>query len=454
MGALRRDDLTLLSAADAAGAIRAGRITSEALVAACLARIDETEPDLRAWAYLDAEAVLEQGRELDRIRKAGRGVGALHGVPVGVKDIVETADMPTECGSPIFAARQTGSDARIVEKLREAGAVIMGKTKTTEFAFMHPTDTTNPHNPAHSPGGSSSGSAAAVAARHVPLSVGSQTGGSVIRPASFCGVYGFKPTYGTISRTGVFRTSVTLDHIGGFARSIEDIALLTSVMAGYDQTDPASFPRPRADFIGGAHAEAPMEPALAWFDMPFHDRLDSDAAQGLDEVIAALGARVERMPPSPQLADLARLQGTIHNREISDNIAPLAANHWDDLSAEMQAAVERGRAVSETEYQDALAVRTSAQEFFAGFFNDFDAIVAPSAAGEAPQISAGHTGDAIFCKAWTLAGLPCLSLPILVGTRGLPIGVQLIGAAEEDDRLLRTAGWMQRALSQDETAEE
>ncbi|WP_170474586.1 amidase [Ruegeria arenilitoris] len=443
---MTKHDLSLFSAVQAAEAIQAGRISSEALVEACLKRIEETDRVIRAWAYIDASEALGQARELDRIRKAGRATGALHGVPVGLKDIVETRNMPTECGTPIFAGRHPASDARIVEHLREAGAVIMGKTKTTEFAFMHPADTCNPFDPARSPGGSSSGSAAAVAARHVPLAIGTQTGGSVIRPASFCGVYGFKPTRGTISRSGVFRTSVSLDHVGGFANSLEDIALLTDVVSGYDQNDPVSFARPRANMLEGAQAEVPVEPNIAWLNFPFDDRLDADTVEGINAVVDALGGRVERFSASPQLADLVDVHKTIYDYEIRQNMAEISENHWPEISVEMRSAIGRGAEISEAQYKDALSVMGSAQNFFAEYFNDFDAILAPAATGEAVPIVEGHTGDSVFCLTWTLAGLPCLTLPLLVGQNDMPIGVQLIGAVEEDDRLLRTASWVQRRL--------
>jgi Asp-tRNA(Asn)/Glu-tRNA(Gln) amidotransferase A subunit family amidase len=443
-----KHDLSLYSAAQAAEAVRHGRITSEELVQSCLERIDSTDPSIGAWAYLEPEAALEQAREADRIRKSGRATGALHGVPVGLKDIIDTRDMPTEYGTSVCTGRTPETDARLAERLREAGAVIMGKTVTTEFAYVHPSTTKNPADPLRTPGGSSSGSAAAVAARHVPLAIGSQTGGSVIRPASFCGTYGFKPTRGTISRTGLFRTSVSLDQVGVFANTLEDVALLTDVLGGYDQTDPASFARPRAAMLAGAQAEVPVEPDIAWFDMPFHDRLNSDAKEGLDAVIAALGPRVERFSPTPQLSDLVNVHKTIYDYEFADNFAEIAVNNSDALSSEVQAGIKRGQSISVAQYEDSLGVMESANQFFSGFFNDFDGILAPSASGQAPMISLGTTGDAIYCTTWTLAGLPSLSMPLLVGENDLPIGVQLIGALEEDDRLLRTAAWIQSNLAQ------
>src|SRR6056297_3480193 len=238
-----------LTASDALAAIDSGRLTSVELVKSCLTQIEATDNTISAWAFLDGDMALAQAAECDRIRKAGLATGALHGIPIGLKDIIDTAEMPTQRGTSIFAGRQTEYDARLVERLRDAGAVIMGKTVTTEMAFVHANETRNPHDADRSPGGSSSGSAAAVAACHVPLSVGTQTNGSVIRPASFCGTFGFKPTRGVISRTGLLQTSVSLDQVGCFGRSLEDVALLTDGLGCYDQNDRVSFARPRPHML-------------------------------------------------------------------------------------------------------------------------------------------------------------------------------------------------------------
>jgi Asp-tRNA(Asn)/Glu-tRNA(Gln) amidotransferase A subunit family amidase len=442
---LNREPANGLSAVQAGEQIREGRLTSVALTEACLTRIAETDDTLKAWAHVDASGALAQAAEMDRVRKAGLAVGPLHGIPVGLKDIIDTKDMPTERGTPIFAGRQPDRDAFIVDRLREAGAVILGKTKTTELAFVHATDTANPHNPDHSPGGSSSGSAAAVAAFQVPLTIGTQTNGSVIRPASFCGIYGFKPTRGMISRTGLLQTSVSLDQVGGFGRTLEDVALLTDAIQGYDPADPSSLARPRPAMLDGARAEVPVEPALAWFDLPFHDRLAEDAREAMEAVIETLGGHVERMGVAPQMVDLVQVQATIHQYEICQHLADTFDRNWDQISPTLRPIVEMGRKITEAQFQDALAVKASAEAFFATFFNDYDAVVAPSAPGEAPRLGNG-TGDPVFCTIWTLAGLPCVTLPMLVGDTGLPIGVQLIGKSEHDDRLLRTAAWVRNTL--------
>jgi Asp-tRNA(Asn)/Glu-tRNA(Gln) amidotransferase A subunit family amidase len=436
-----------LTASEALATIASGRLSSVELVKSCLARIAETDGTIKAWAFLDGDAALAQAAECDRIRIAGLATGPLHGIPVGLKDIIDTAKMPTQRGTPIFEGRQTDHVARLVELLREAGAVIMGKTVTTELAFVHANETRNPHNPNHSPGGSSSGSAAAVAAQHVPLAIGTQTNGSVIRPASFCGTFGFKPTRGVISRDGILQTSVSLDQVGCFGRSLADVALLTDAIGGYDQRDAVSFARPRPNMSAGVAADAPVTPALAWFDLPFNDRLSEDARGGIDSVLEILGPSVEKMAAADTLSDLVGVQACIHEYEIARHQADVFDGNWDQISDTLKPVITRARTITKTQYDDAIAVKASAEAFFKAFFIDYDAIIAPSAAGEAPHFGKG-TGDPIFCTLWTLAGLPCVSLPLLVGETGLPIGLQLIGPAEKDDRLLRTAGWLQKHLSE------
>ncbi|WP_346907559.1 amidase [uncultured Roseibium sp.] len=443
---LPENDILNLSASEAARKIRAGLLTSTDLVSACLERIDETDGQLKAWAHLDRDKALAEAGEMDAIRQSGRPLGALHGVPVGLKDIIDTKDYPTERGSPVFTGRKPDLDAAVVERLRDAGAVILGKTKTTELAFVHPADTTNPHNPGHIPGGSSSGSAAAVAAHQVPLALGTQTNGSVIRPASFCGTYGFKPTRGVISRRGVLATSGSLDQLGVFARTLEDSALLADAIKGYDQTDDKCYPHPRPAMLEGFQAEPPVAPSLAFIDLPFADRLSADSRAGFEEIISALGGRVERIPAPPAFAGLVEVQRVIHEYEISQLLKDTFDTHWDKISATLKPVIERGRSIPAAVYEDALSVAEAADGFFAAFFKDYDAILSPSAAGEAPKMGPS-TGDPIFCTIWTLGGLPAVSMPLLVGENGLPIGVQLIGAVEQDDRLMRTASWLLKTLN-------
>src|SRR5438477_2924074 len=278
-------NLHWLSASDAARLIRDGVVGSAELVQACLARVRETDAQVQAWAFLDPDHALAQARAADELRLSGQPVGPLHGVPVGIKDIIDTADMPTENGSVLCAGRTPSRDASVVAMLRGAGAVVRGKTVTTEFAVRAPGKTRNPHNPAHTPGGSSSGSAAAVAAGMVPLALGSQTTGSVIRPAAYCGVYAIKPTHGLIPRSGMFQLSRSLDHVGLFARTLADLALGLEQVAGYDEGDPDSRPRPRVPYRTIAAEEPPLPPLFAFVKTPRWSQVAPDAQAAFGELV-------------------------------------------------------------------------------------------------------------------------------------------------------------------------
>ena len=437
-------------ATDMVSAIRDGHITSRKIVGSCLERI-EADAALAVWVHVDAEGALARADECDRLRQSGRPLGRLHGVPVGLKDIIDVAGMPCECGAAVMAGRVPETDARLVEALRAEGAVIIGKTVTTELAFMQAAATRNPVNPAHTPGGSSSGSAAAVAAGHVPLAVGSQTNGSMIRPASFCGTFAIKPTAGIISRTGVLATSGTLDQMGVFANSLEDLGLLADVLGSYDQRDPASFARPRPAMRAGAGAEVPIEPNFLWFDMPYFDRLTPAARGGMEELLGALGDRVERIDAAESFAGFIAAQKIIHGHEYASLLGWIVDESPEGvspgISQKSQDAIALGRTYGQDAYDEAQEMRRQAMAFFATLFTEFDAVISPAALGEAPLFEEG-TGDPICQTIFTLAGLPAVTLPLLVGDRDLPIGVQLAGGAEEDDRLLRTANWMLTALAE------
>jgi len=434
--------LNWLSATDAARAIRDGAITSEQLTEACLARVREADGEVQAWQFLDAGHALAQARARDQDRAAGRPCGPLHGVPVGLKDIIDTEDMPTEDGTVLHAGRTPASDAAVTALLRAAGAVILGKTVTTECAYFAPGKTRNPHDPAHTPGGSSSGSAAAVAAGMVPLALGSQTNGSTIRPASFCGVFGFKPTHGLLPRGGMLQLSRTLDHVGLFARSIEDLALLAEPLVAHDARDPDTRPRARPPFVAVAGEEPPLPPMLAFVKTPMWERAARDMQEGFAELVAALGDRVVEV----ELPDSARQawdwHGTIMGAEMAMNLAAEWERGRDRLSPQLRALLERGREVRALDYQQALARVPQLNEGFAEIFERCDAILTPAAPGTAPR-GLDSTGDPAFCTLWTLCGTPAVSLPLMKGENGLPIGVQLVGPRGWDARLLRTARWLQ-----------
>src|SRR2546422_5876458 len=438
-------NLHSLSASEAARLIRDGVISSEQLVEACLARVHETDAQIQAWAFLDSDHALVQARAADELRLSGQPIGPLHGVPIGIKDIFDTADMPTENGSVLHAGRTPSRDATAVAMLRAAGAVIMGKTVTTEFAYFAPGKTRNPHNPEHTPGGSSSGSAAAVAAAMVPLALGSQTNGSTIRPAAFCGVYGFKPTHGLIPRSGILELSRTLDHVGLFARTIDDIALLAEDLAGYDEGDPDTRPRARIPFQMMSSEEPPIEPMLAFVKTPHWEKVDAQTREAFAELTGALGERVEEVELFPAAADAWSWHKTIMEAEMAANFEREWQQGRDRLSDQLRSLLERGRETRAVDYQRALRrIRPMVESFDELFMERYDAIVTPAAPGTAPK-GLSATGDPSFCTLWTLCGMPALSLPLLQGSDGLPLGVQLVGRRGFDARLLRTARWLVEA---------
>jgi Asp-tRNA(Asn)/Glu-tRNA(Gln) amidotransferase A subunit family amidase len=433
----------MASATEAAQQIREGRLTSEELVQSCLERIRSLEPKVQAWTFLDEEHALAQARALDERKRNGEPLGPLHGVPVGVKDIIDTADMPTENGTVLHQGRTPREDAGVVTMLRAAGAVILGKTVTTECAYFTPGKTRNPHNPEHTPGGSSSGSAAAVGAGMVPLALGSQTAGSVIRPAAFCGVYGFKPTHGLIPRHGILQLSRTLDHVGLFARSVEDLALLLEQLQGYDEHDPDTRPRARVAFQKLAAEEPPLEPMLAFIKTPHWQRVDADNKEAFKELTDALGDRVEEVELFPSATEAWDWHRTIMEAEMAANLEPLWASGKDKLSKQLQGLIERGREVRALDHQRALRrIAPTVESLDELFMQRYDAILTPPALGTAPK-GLGATGDPVFCSLWTLLGMPAITLPLMQGENGLPLGVQLVGRKGFDARLLRTARWLE-----------
>ena len=433
--------LNWLPASEAARMIRDGATSSRELVEACLARIREAEPQVQAWHFLDEEHARRQAIARDDERREGRACGALHGVPVGIKDIIDTGDMPTEDGTVLHAGRTPARDAAVVAMLRAAGAVIMGKTVTTECATYAPGKTRNPHDPARTPGGSSSGSAAAVAAGMVPIALGTQTNGSVLRPASFCGVYGFKPTHGLIPRSGILKLSRALDHVGVFARTIEDVALACEQLVGFDEDDPDTRPRARPPLLEIATAQPPLPPRLAFVKTPRWNHAAEDTREAFAEVVEALGGAVGEHEMAESLGDAWDWHRTVMEAEMAANLGREWERGRDRLSASLRGQLERGRAVTALAYQEALARRAIANAAFDEVFKEYDAILTPAAQGTAPA-GLDSTGDPEFSTLWTFCGMPAISLPLMRGENGLPLGVQLVAKRGDDARLLRTARWL------------
>ena len=422
-------DVLNLDAPAAIAAIQAGRTSAGEYVAALAARIEAAEPDLRAWQYFDPERAGAEAQKLDSRKDLAEL--PLAGLPIGVKDIIDTADMPTENGTELDAGRRPAADAAVVRLLREAGAIVMGKTVTTELAFMQPSRTRNPRNLEHSPGGSSSGSAAAVAAVCVPVAIGTQTAGSVIRPAAFCGVYGLKPTYGLFPRAGVLEEAHSLDTVGVFANSLGGIAAVTQVLAKHYKH------RPGPDYLRACRNGPPRFAFVktpAWL-------VAEDGAKGVFEGFAdALGGACERVELPPAFDRAIEWHRTIMLSEMALNYAPYYERGKERLSTVLREAIEAGRQIPAVDYARALREREGLYRQLAALLAPYDAILTPSAPGPAPR-GFETTGNPIFCSIWTYLGVPALNLPLLE-LNGLPLGAQLVGLRFDEERLLGAAAWL------------
>jgi Asp-tRNA(Asn)/Glu-tRNA(Gln) amidotransferase A subunit family amidase len=434
-----------LGIAQAAEEIREGRISSAELVADCLKRNEEIDAKVQAWAHLDSTHVLRQAEAADEHRRHGRPLGPLHGVPVGIKDIFDTLDYPTEFGSPIWAGRTPRRDAAAVAMLRAAGAVIMGKTVTTEFAYFNPGKTRNPYDPARTPGGSSSGSAAAVAAGAVPGAIGSQTNGSVIRPAGFCGVVGFKPSHGMIPRSGALALSRALDHVGVFTRSVEDAALLAETLFGFDAEDPDTRAVAKPPLVATARSKPPLPPRFAFVKTAAWQKAEPVTIAAFAELKEALGEQAVDLDLGESYDAAFGFQRIVMEVEMAQNLHRDYEQSSSAMSTVLRELIERGRAHKAIDYAQSLAVAGMLRASIGEVFGEFDAIITPAAPGEAPA-DLTRTGDPIFCTLWTYLGLPAVTIPLLSSEAGLPIGVQLVGNYGNDARLLRTANWLVQTL--------
>lgn len=421
--------LNSLGAVAAARKLQRRELTAVQLVRACFARIEQRENTVHAWTALQKQAALDHAEELDR----GALRGPLHGLPIGVKDLFDTADLPTRYGSPIYDRHRPGLDAACVAMCRGAGAIVIGKTVTTEFATYQAGPTRNPRNEAYTPGGSSSGSAAAVADDMVPFALGSQTAGSIIRPASYCGIVGFKPTFGSIPRAGVKSLADSLDTIGGFARSVPDVALFASVlMRDARMLDLSYEGKPRIGMyrsLQWRHAHAETKEAFA------------QAAATLSRA----GAIVQEAPLPPEHCMLVQLHADIMAFEASQSLAYERLEHAAQLSPKIQAVLEAGARITAEQHIANLERAAEARVRVDAWFQQYDVLLAPSASGEAPFADLG-TGDPQFSRPWTLFGLPCLNLPFATGPQGLPVGLQLVGQRHADHRTLAIAAWVHERL--------
>ncbi|ADZ69028.1 amidase [Polymorphum gilvum] len=433
---LALDTLTLRDRL-ASGAVRAGE-----LARACISRVAEREGEVQAWAWLDEEHVMAEAARLDALRTSGRPIGPLHGLPVALKDVIDTARIPTENGTALDAGRVPVEDATVVRRLKAAGALIMGKTVTAELAFLHPGKTRNPHDPGHTPGGSSSGSAAAVAAGMVPLALGTQTGGSVIRPAAYCGIVGFKPSFGAIPRTGILQQSPTLDTVGVFATSVEAAALLAETLFCDDPADRSTRPTPPPRLLDTALARAPVRPTLALLPkLPVDPLPDQDTAGAFAELSGLLGEAGFEIALPPMFGDALRQREIINFAEMAKCYYSYERRGRDALSEETLAAIDAGKAIPARDYLSALDWPGILNSALDEIFDRCDAIAMPSTPGAAPK-GLASTGPSAFNGLWTLCGTPVVTLPLFAAPNGLPMGLQLIGRRGDDARLLRTARWL------------
>ena len=441
-------DLTILTAAEAARLLQSREIGALEYTEACLARIAAREEEVQAWTYLDADNARAQARAADARMKAGERVGPLHGLPVGIKDVIDTADMPTEHGSPAFKGNQPTADASCIAALRDAGAIIMGKTVTTELATQYPGKTRNPFNPAHTPGGSSSGSGAAVGCGMVPLALGTQTGGSVIRPASFNGIWGLKPTLGLISRTGVLLQSHTLDTVGVYGRSVEDLALITDSLAAHDPSDAVSYPRAAPRLLDAVRQDLPAPPRLAFFKTPVWEEGEPCMHAAFAKLVAELGGHVEEVGHSKTFAGIKESHRIVFMTEDSRYYGPLVDRTPDLISKSLTERIKIGNAITARTYLEAVAAREVYYAEIEGILKRYTALLVPSSPGPAPK-GLHSTGNSVFNSLWTLLGVPCVSIPLFTHD-SLPFGAQLVGRRREEGKLLATARWLSRHLGRAE----
>jgi Asp-tRNA(Asn)/Glu-tRNA(Gln) amidotransferase A subunit family amidase len=441
-------NLLELSASAAVAAIDAGQTNSQELVQAYINQVNAYEEAVGAWQHFDAEYALTQAKEADLLRKSGQRTGPLHGVPVAVKDIFDTKDFPTEDGTVIHKGRTPAYDAAAVEFLRKSGAIIMGKTVTTEYAFLSPGKTKNPHDNSRTPGGSSSGSAAAVAANMVPLAIGSQTNGSTIRPASYCGVVGYKPSYGSISRYRVLQQSLRLDQVGVFARDVQDAGLIAEALMLFDARDPAMRTRMAPNIQELIEAGPIVPPRLAFVKTPVWGQADSDVQEGFTELVSFLGESAEELDLTHLLEGVYQWHQIIMETDIAKSFQRDYNRSKDAMSPELCELIERGKKYLALDYNEAVehikALNTAMDEIML----EYDAILTPAATSEAP-LGLESTGSPVFCTPWTFCGMPAITLPLMQGSNNMPIGIQLVSAKGDDARLLRTADWLNKFVAND-----
>jgi len=428
--------------------MKEGQISSIEVCKAYIERINKFEKDVKAWNFLDKKILLEKAEEADEYRKSGKPLGQLHGLPIAVKDIFGTYDMPTECGTVFRKKISASQDSEVVNLLKNAGAIIMGKTVTAELAYIHPGKTTNPHDYSRTPGGSSSGSAAVIASQMAPLSVGSQTGGSIIRPASYCGVVGYKPSYGLISRNGALKTSEKLDTVGVFGKSVEDVALLAKVLIKKDIYDPSTVYFAADNMLAECKKGPVFEPKFIFYKTDKWKSMHKDSKNAFEFFIKKFKKNIKVFDVPGYFKDIPKYHQIIHETDLANNFQSYYKKDKKKLSKEMRDAIERGLKHSAYDYANAIDFMEQSYQSYKEVFEDYHGIITPSASGVADK-GLKSTGSPDFQKIWTYMGLPTISLPLLTGESDLPLGVQLIGDKLDDIRFLSTANWLEKNCKDD-----
>ena len=442
-------DIFSLSANELAAQLREGEISSVEACSQYIERIGKFEKDVKAWSHFNKKLLLEKAAEADEHRISGKPLGVLHGFPVAVKDIIGTLDMPTECGTTIRKKMNTSQDSEVVNLLKVAGAIIMGKTETTELAYFHPGKTTNPHDYKRTPGGSSSGSAAAVAAYMAPLSIGSQTNGSTIRPASYCGVVGYKPSYGLISRYGILKQSDKLDQVGLFGKSVEDVALLARVLIKKDLFDPSTIHYSAEDMMDVCRKGPLFDPKFIFYKTKNWKNIDKESQKSFEIFIKTFKKNIEVFDTPSYFDDIPKYHKIIHETDMANNFQLYYKKYKKKLSKEMVSAIERGLKNSATEYAEAIDFMKRSYDSYKEVFEDYHGVLTPASSGVAPK-GLGNTGSPEFSTVWTYLGLPSISLPLLTGKNDLPLGIQFIGDKHDDLRFLGVANWVEKNCKQND----
>jgi Asp-tRNA(Asn)/Glu-tRNA(Gln) amidotransferase A subunit family amidase len=436
----------LLSAKQLIDKVKKSELSSVEVANSFIERIEEFEKKVHAWAFFDKTSFLEKAKEADDWRLSGKPLGPLHGLPIAIKDIFKTDDMPTGYGTPIKEGQRSKNESEVVKLLKNAGAIIMGKTVTTELAYFDPGKTTNPNDYSRTPGGSSSGSAAAVASFMAPVAIGSQTNGSMIRPASYCGVIGYKPSYGLISRSGVLRLSFLLDQIGIFGRTIEDMGLISKIIMSKDPKDKSTRTYPTENMESSVLQDHPFDPKFVFVQTPKWKNLDDDSKKAFDKLRKKLEKNVVDFQDPSSFEKIFEYQQVIMETDMAHNLSYFYEAHKNKIGKKLREAIERGQSYKSKDYAEAVDNIETIYDNMSELFNHFHAIITPATTGEAPK-GLAHTGSPEFCTIWTYLGMPSISLPILEGSNKMPIGVQVVGEKFDDVRFLRSANWLFKKLN-------